>query len=916
MEKSSSGLSCVRGAVTAAAVAGLVACTTAVQLPEQTASTQSAVWTNGGFTTGTVGAAPPAPWGVATNLNKDIVVQTPETLAALQLQAGGAGKTVILTGTGVADADLGATASLRYCRYNARCAIVNQHGNDQNVNSLSQTMTVAAGDVDPADGLVHVRFTIAPVLQNPAHTAVEQPYYFVQVTDVTKGTILYSDFNLSGAGLSWIRVNPGATNEIDYTNWQLVDVAPGTTGIAMGDTVTLLIIGSGCEPGGHWGEVYVDGVGPVNLGLNVEGTGPAQANPGSNITYTFTYKNGGTVAATGATIDVTTPTGTTFQSFTPPTGATCTTPAVGATGTIVCTFASAIAAAASGTFTVTVQIDAATTGVVTENEYQIQSTQETTLVGPPISTQSGCTLDSECPSADWCDISANSCDPKLPNGTLVPTDPDHTNPTLNGKCTTGVGALVCQTGVCDTKDNECGYANGDGPCTAANGATVCRSGFCTASGVCEPTGGCAVDSDCTGGDWCDETTATCTPQIANGGGIPTDAPHTNPTLNGMCTAGAATLVCVSAVCDTKDNDCGYANGDGPCTTATGATVCRSGFCTASGVCEPVGGCATDSDCTGGDWCDESTATCTAKLSNGTAVPTDPPHMNPTLNSMCTAAAGTLVCVSGVCDPKDSKCGYANGDGPCTATNGATVCRSGTCSASGVCEAAGACTTDSDCTGGKWCDESTSTCMPKLSNGTIVPTDPPHMNPTLDGMCTVAAGTLVCTSGVCDPKDNECGYANGDGPCTVATGSTVCRSGDCSSNGTCEPTGGCNVNGDCTSPSDPVCNPTTHTCQPGGDGGTIDAGSNDSGAEDAGSDGSSGNDSGAADAGQDASADASADSGAGGNADAGDASIDDPGFLEGGGISCDVTSSGLGSGTFAGSMAALVVLGATRRRRRR
>jgi hypothetical protein len=207
-------------------------------------------------------------------------------------------------------------------------------------------------------------------------------------------------------------------------------------------------------------------------------------------------------------------------------------------------------------------------------------------------------------------------------------------------------------------------------------------------------------------------------------------------------------------------------------------------------------------------------------------------------------------------------------------------------------------------------------MPKLSNGTIVPTDPPHMNPTLDGMCTVAAGTLVCTSGVCDPKDNECGYANGDGPCTVATGSTVCRSGDCSTNGTCEPTGGCNVNGDCTSPSDPVCNPTTHTCQPGGDGGTIDAGSNDSGAEDAGSDGSSGNDSGAADAGQDASADASADSGAGGNADAGDASIDDPGFLEGGGISCDVTSSGLGSGTFAGSMAALVVLGATRRRRTR
>jgi uncharacterized repeat protein (TIGR01451 family) len=919
MEKSNrSGLSRFRGVAVAAAVAGLVACTTAVQPPEQTASTRAAVWTNGGFTTGTAGAAPGTPWATATNLNKDIDVLTPETLAGLQLQTGGTANTFILAGTNLPDADLGLTASLRYCRYNNRCAIVNQHGNDQNVNSLTQSMTIAAGDVDPADGLVHVRFTVAPVLQNPAHQADEQPYYFVQVTDTTKGTILYSDFNLSGAGIAWIRVNPGAANEIDYTNWQLVDVAPGASGVAMGDTVKLDVIGAGCAIMQHWGEVYLDGVGPVIPGLNVEGTGPAQANPGSDITYTFTYKNGGTVAATGTTIDITIPTGTTFQSFTPPAGATCTTPAVGGTGTIVCTFAGAIAAAASGTFTLTVQIDAATTGIVTESNYQIQSTQETTLVGPPINTQSGCTLDSQCPTGDWCDESANTCTPKLTNGTPVPTDTGHTNPTLNGTCTVAAGALVCASGVCDTKDNKCGYANGDGPCTTAT-AAECRSGFCTASGVCEPTNGCAKDSDCSAADWCDETTATCTPKVANGGPVPTDGAHTNPTLNGMCSVAAGTVVCVSGVCDTKDNDCGYANGDGPCTTAT-ATDCRSGFCTPSGVCEPTGGCAVDSDCTGGDWCDETTATCTAKLSNGTAVPSDPPHMNPTLNGMCSAGAGTLVCASGVCDTKDNECGYADGDGPCTAVNGGTVCRSGSCSATGVCEPAGQCKTDADCTGGKWCDETTSTCTAKLSNGTAIPSDPPHMNPTLNAMCSVGAGTLVCISGVCDPKDNECGYANGDGPCTVANGGTVCRSGACSTNGTCEPTGGCNVNGDCTSPSAPVCNPTTHTCQPESDSGApVDGG------KDTGSPAEAGVDSGLADAGDSGptadsgSADASAaDSGHASGGDGGDASLDDPGFLEGGGISCDVAvaSGGLGSGTFAGAVAALALLGTARRRRRR
>ena len=67
------------------------------------------------------------------------------------------------------------------------------------------------------------------------------------------------------------------------------------------------------------------------------------------------------------------------------------------------------------------------------------------------------------------------------------------------------------------------------------------------------------------------------------------------------------------------------------------------------------------------------------------------------------------------------------------------------------------------------------------------------------------------SGVCDTKDNECGYANGDGPCTAANGDVVCRSGTCSANGTCEPAGGCNVDADCTNASLPVCDTGTHQC---------------------------------------------------------------------------------------------------------
>jgi uncharacterized repeat protein (TIGR01451 family) len=862
----------------------LVACATDVtSAPEATGRTSSAVWVNGGFETGAAGSVPAAPWAVTHFINPGITVQTPQTYAGLNLAAGGAGLTTEIAATDQPDPDLGAAASLRVCRFGAQCARVNFHsnttyGHGQNVNVLAQTMTVAPGDVDPADGQIHVRFAVAPVLQNPAHPADEQPYYFVIATDLTKGTTLYSDFNLSGAaGLSWQKINGGTANEIDYTDWQLVDVSGAGGAIALGDSVQLQFIGAGCSLGGHFGELYVDGVGAVFPGISIEGTAPAQVNSGSTLTYTLSYTNGSGAAESGVVIDMNTPPGTTFASFTPPAGATCTTPAVGATGTIQCTFTGMLAAGAAGTMTVTVNVTAASGATITEGQYQIASSTEQPILGPPIITNVGCTADANCTTGQWCDETLKDCEATLANGTPIPTDPAHANPPLDGVCNVPAGTLVCTSKVCDTADNECGYkngdgtcnagnasvvcrsgvcdpdtkcgyANGDGPCTSGptgNGGTVCRSGVCSTNGKCEPAGGCNVDADCAGGDWCDETSHTCTAKLPNGTLIPSDPPHMNPVLNATCTVGAASLVCTSAVCDTTDNKCGYlngdgtctpgatgnggvvcrsgvcdpdtkcgyANGDGPCTPATAGTVCRSGVCSKNGECEPSGGCNVDADCTGGDWCNEKVHTCTPKLANGTAIPSDPTHTLPPLNGTCTVAAGTLVCVSAVCDTLDNECGYANGDGPCipgTGGNGGVVCRSGTCSSNGTCEPMGGCNVDADCPTGNWCDETSHTCTPQEANGTKVPTDPAHTNPALDGTCSTAVGALTCVSGVCDTKDNECGYANGDGPCTVMNGPTVCRSGVCSKNGTCEPSGGCNTDADCAAGQ--WCNETAHTCE--------------------------------------------------------------------------------------------------------
>jgi MYXO-CTERM domain-containing protein len=197
-------------------------------------------------------------------------------------------------------------------------------------------------------------------------------------------------------------------------------------------------------------------------------------------------------------------------------------------------------------------------------------------------TVSGCDADNQCLATQYCDTASATCVSKLPNGAPIPTVAGH-SPPLTGACTANAGSAVCTSGVCDTGDNECGLANGDGPCTSSNGASVCRSGACSVAGTCEPAGGCNADGDCTGGDWCDEATHVCTAKLPNGSSIPSDPTHTSPTLDGTCTAAAASLVCVSGVCDVVDNRCGLADGDGPCTAAA-ATVCRSGTCGAGGTC--------------------------------------------------------------------------------------------------------------------------------------------------------------------------------------------------------------------------------------------------------------------------------------------------------------------------------------------
>ncbi len=376
-----------------------------------------------------------------------------------------------------------------------------------------------------------------------------------------------------------------------------------------------------------------------------------------------------------------------------------------------------------------------------------------------------------------------------------------TNTCGNGVLETGEG---CDDGAnngmnADPCDATCKIVDGQ-PCNAtapgAMGNASCESGICDTQGTTAP-GVCASPNTCgngvleagegcdhganngKSGDSCDATckivnnqpcnatapgatgNASCESGLCNtSGGAPGTCVATNTCGNGVLEAGegcddGANNGKPSDKCDSK---CKIVDGK-PCNAmapgSTGNMSCESGVCNtapgAPGICVMANVCGNgvleagegcdDGNTTAGDGCD---AMC--KIENGKPC-----------NATAPGATGSASCESGQCN----------------LTGGAP----GTCVPMG-------CSTDSDCTGGNWCNESTRVCTPKVTNGMPVPTDPPHMNPSLTGLCTDAAAMLTCQSGVCDPSDNECGYGNGDGSCTPSNAPVVCRSGICGDDGKC------------------------------------------------------------------------------------------------------------------------------------
>jgi uncharacterized repeat protein (TIGR01451 family) len=336
-----------------------------------------AAFTNGGFETGDFTG-----WTKTSYLNDQGLVGTqPYSGASITRTVGGdTNESVIVTAatpeTGV-DPVLGAGASLKFPKFGVYSARVNSNVPNYHSNSIVQQATVDSGSVDPFDGLVHIRFAFAPVLQDPGHAANEQPYFYVGVRNVSKSNaLLYESLNFSNEpGVPWKTAAPGLL----YTDWRINDIAPGNSALAVGDVVEIEVIGAGCSLSGHFGYIYVDAFGRDIPGLLIQKVADRTlVGPGDTLTYTFTYRNGGTTSVDNVVVTETVPAQTTFASVSD------TTNCSEAAGVVTCNFGT-LAAGGSGTFQVAVTVNVGATGFINNGNYSIEGTGVNPTLGPLVS---------------------------------------------------------------------------------------------------------------------------------------------------------------------------------------------------------------------------------------------------------------------------------------------------------------------------------------------------------------------------------------------------------------------------------------------------------------------------------------------------------------------------------------------------
>lgn len=266
---------------------------------------------------------------------------------------------------------------------NATGSIPNSAGgsdstNDSNGSNDNATATISIASADLSVTKTTTSTTAAPgsniTYTITATNAGPDSATNATMTDALPASLLFQSIS-TPSGWSCTTPAAGATGTITCTNASMaagsatftlvVKVANSASG-NITNSAGVSSATSDPNGGNSSGSAPVVGV-SASADLSIAKTTTATtATPGSNITYTIAMSNAGPSAATNATMTDTLPAALRFQSISTPAGWSCTTPAVGATGTITCTNPS-FAAGTNATFTLVAQVAVGTTGTVSNS---------------------------------------------------------------------------------------------------------------------------------------------------------------------------------------------------------------------------------------------------------------------------------------------------------------------------------------------------------------------------------------------------------------------------------------------------------------------------------------------------------------------------------------------------------------------
>ncbi len=324
-----------------------------------------AAFTNGDFEAGTFNG-----WTQEFFLNNGLTGSPPFDGSSIVRTPGGSNQSIIV-GPFPARSQTDPYAPIQFPASGSYTARINGPTTGYISNTIKQTVTVEAGDVSVVDSLVHLRFIYAAVMQDPGHVPAEQPWFYVSVKNDTKGTVLYDKFSYVGDVNNW---QNGTVSGWKYLDWIQIKIDGG---MDVGDQITLEAIAADCALGGHAGYVYIDEIGFRIPAPSISASGPAQvATITTPITYDFDYST--VVEQTNVVITIPLPAGTSFASVTE---AACS----HAAGTVTCNFAS-LAAGASGTFDLTVNINSGAAFPITLSGYTIVADDTNPSSGPNVVT--------------------------------------------------------------------------------------------------------------------------------------------------------------------------------------------------------------------------------------------------------------------------------------------------------------------------------------------------------------------------------------------------------------------------------------------------------------------------------------------------------------------------------------------------